>query len=60
MQLCTGREAGYEVAKHEIFDNNKTEVIVFVDADNAFNTINHRHGSIEKYYFTILNVYVQN
>ena len=45
LQLCTGQEAGSETvihAIHEIFDDNKTEAILLVDTENAFNTINKK------------------
>ena len=43
LQLCAGQDADSEVAIHafyETFNNESTEVVLMVDASNAFNTIN--------------------
>ena len=45
LQLCTGQAAGCKAAihaMHEIFDVNKAEAILLVDAENAFSTINRK------------------
>ena len=45
LQLCAGQEAGCEAAIHamqKIFESNKTEAILIVDAENAFNSINRK------------------
>ena len=44
-QLCTGQKAGSEAAihgMHEMFDDNKTEKILLVDAENAYKTISRK------------------
>ena len=43
MQLCAGQEAGCEAAMHamgEIFREEETNALLFVDATNAFNSLN--------------------
>ena len=42
LQLCTGQDAEYEAAIHVAFDmfSEDTEVVLTVDALNAFNSIN--------------------
>ena len=43
LQLCGGLEVGCEDTIHainRIFESNKTEVILMVDAENTFNSIN--------------------
>ncbi|KAG1714378.1 Protein lifeguard 1 [Nymphon striatum] len=43
LQLCVGQEGGAEAAIHgmrDIFQDDETEGLIQVDADNAFNTIN--------------------
>ena len=45
LQVCAGQEAGSEAAVHAIFDifqNDDTEAVLLVDADNAFNSINRK------------------
>ena len=45
LQLCAGQEAGCEAAIHamqKIFESNKTEAILIVDAEIAFNSINRK------------------
>ena len=45
IQLCAGQEAGCEAAVHamaQIFDDNETEAMIFVDASNAFNRLNRQ------------------
>ena len=43
LQLCVGAESGVEANIHsmrEIFEEEETEGVIQVDANNAFNTIN--------------------
>ena len=43
LKLCTGQEARSEAAihgMHKIVDDSKTEAILLVNTENAFNTIN--------------------
>ena len=43
LQVCAGRNAGAEAAihaMHDIYENNDTEAILLIDAENAFNSIN--------------------
>ena len=45
LELHAGQEAGYEAAihaKHRLFESNRTEAIVMVDAENVFNWINRK------------------
>ena len=45
LQLCAGQEAGSEAAIRamcDIYENNETEAVLLVDAENAFNTINRK------------------
>ena len=45
LQLCGGQDAGCEAtvhSMHDIFRTNKTEVILLVDDENAFNFINRQ------------------
>ena len=45
MQTCGGARSGVEAAVHMmsgIFDDSTTECILSVDADNAFNRLNHQ------------------
>ena len=45
IQLCAGQDAGCEAAVHamaQIFDDNETEAMIFVDACNAFNRLNRQ------------------
>ena len=42
IQLCAGHDAGCEAAVHamaQIFDDNETEAMIFVDTSNAFNRL---------------------
>ena len=45
IQLYGGQDAGCEAAVHamaQIFDDNETEAMIFVDASNAFNRLNRQ------------------
>ncbi len=45
LQLCAGQEAGSEAAMHairSIFSGEDCEVVLLVDAKNAFNTLNRQ------------------
>ena len=45
LQVCAGHEAGCEAAihaMHTIFEDEKTEAVLLVDADNAFNSVNRQ------------------
>ena len=45
LQLCAGQKAGCEAAAHsmgEIFKEEATDAVLFIDASNAFNSINRR------------------
>ena len=45
LQLCAGQEARSEAAIHamsDIYENNDTEAVLLVDAENAFNSINRK------------------
>jgi len=45
LQTCAGQEAGSEASIHamnEIFNENDTEAVLPVDAENAFNSINRK------------------
>ena len=43
LQVCTGQEAGSEALIHaicDVYQQDKTEAVLLVDADNAFSSIN--------------------
>ena len=45
LQVCAGQEAGSEASIHTIYDvyqQDGTEAVLLVDADNAFNSINRK------------------
>lgn len=45
LQLCAGQKAGCEAAAHamrEIFEEASTDAVLFVDASNAFNSMNRQ------------------
>ena len=45
LQLCAGQEAGSEAAIHamsDMYENNDTEAVLLVDAENPFNSINRK------------------
>ena len=45
LQLSVGHEGGVEVAAHamrDIYDDSETQGVLFVDAENAFNSMNRK------------------
>ena len=45
LQLCAGQKSGCEAAAHamrEIFEQQGTDGVLFIDASNAFNCINRQ------------------
>ena len=69
IQLCMGSEFGCEAAVHAIIEDESTEPILLVNAQNAFNLLNgqlallniHRIcPSITNLYQEDANLYVQN
>ena len=45
LQLCGGQVAGFEAAihtMHDVFNDDNTEGILLIDAENAFNSINRK------------------
>ena len=45
LQVCAGQKAGSEAAIHAIYDvyqQDETDAVLLVDADNAFNSINKK------------------
>ena len=45
VQLCAGQDAGVEAAVHamrSVFEDERTEAVLLVDASNAFNSINRK------------------
>ena len=45
LQVCAGQKAGSEAAIHAIYDvyqQDETDAVLLVDADNAFNSINRK------------------
>ena len=45
LQLCGGQKAGCKAAAHvmrEIFESEDTDGVLFIDASNAFNTMNRK------------------
>lgn len=64
LQLCTGMKAGCEAAAHamkDIFDEEETDAVLFVDASNAFNSMN-RHALLHniQYLCPPMAKYVRN
>ena len=48
IQVCAGQKAGCEAAAHamrEIFEEEETDAVLFIDASNAFNSINRKASS---------------
>ena len=64
LQLCAGQQSGCEAAVHamsDIFDEESTDAVLLVDANNAFNTINRKvlfHNI--KYLCSPMAVYIHN
>lgn len=45
LQLCAGQKAGCEAAAHamrDIFEEEETDAVLFIDASNAFNSLNRK------------------
>lgn len=45
LQVCAGQNAGAEAAIHamcDLFQQDETEAVLLIDADNAFNSINRK------------------
>ena len=64
LQLCAGQKAGCEAAAHamrEIFDDEGTDAVLFVDASNAFNSMN-RHALLHniQYLCPAMSTYLRN
>ena len=58
LQTCSGIKAGIEAAIHAMrqkFEDNQTECILLVDAENAFNNLNRRAAleNIKELHFEI-------
>ena len=64
LQVCVGQNAGAEAAIHamcDLFQEDETEAVLLIDADNAFNSINRKtmlHKIPIK--FPILSTFVSN
>ena len=64
LQLCAGQKAGCEAAAHamrDIYDDMETDAVLFVDASNAFNSLNRKamvHNM--KYLCPALAIYIKN
>ena len=50
LRLCPRQEAGTKAANHTIYDDNKTERVLLVDAENAFNTNKKEYTSTSSQY----------
>ena len=64
LQLCAGQKAGCEAAAHamrEIFEEEETDAVLFVDASNAFNSLN-RNALLHniQYLCPQIAIYVRN
>ena len=64
LQLCAGQKAGCEAAAHamrEIFEETSTDAVLFVDASNAFNSMN-RHALLHniRYLCPAMATYLRN
>ena len=64
LQLCAGQKAGCEAAAHamkEIFEEEETDAVLFIDASNAFNSIN-REAMLHnlQYLCPSMSTYVKN
>ena len=64
LQLCAGQKAGCEAAAHamrEIYEEAETDAVLFVDASNAFNSMNRAallHNI--RYLCPAMSTYLQN
>ena len=64
LQLCAGQPSGCEAAVHavsDIFDEESTDALLLVDADNAFNSLNRKvllHNII--YLCPPMSTYIRN
>ena len=64
LQLCAGQKAGCEAADHamkEIYEEAETDAVLFVDASNAFNSMNRAallHNI--KYLCPAMSTYLRN
>ena len=64
LQVCAGQKAGCEAAAHamgEIFKEENTDAVLFIDATNAFNSLN-REAMLHnmQYHCPPLSTYLQN
>ena len=64
LQLCAGQKAGCEAAAHsmkDIFEEEDTDAVLFIDASNAFNSIN-RAAMIHniQYLCAPMAIYIKN
>ena len=64
LQVCPGHEAGSKAAIHAIYDvyqQDETEAVFIVDADNAFNSIN-RNVMLHNIYITcpLITTFIAN
>ena len=64
LQVCAGQKAGCEAAAHamgEIFKEEDTDAVLFIDASNAFNSLN-REAMLHnmQYLCPPLSMYLQN
>ncbi len=66
LQTCAGHLSGCEAAvhaMHEVFDDQKTEGVILVDATNAFNRLNRQTALLNSQYLcpalskTLINTY---
>ena len=64
LQLCGGQVAGSEAAihaKHNVFNDNKTEGILLIDAENVFNSINRKFMLYNlKFICPVIATYISN
>ena len=64
LQLCAGQKAGCEAAAHamrDIYDEAETDAVLFIDASNAFNSLNRKamvHNM--KFLCPAMAVYIKN
>ena len=64
LQLCAGQKAGCEAAAHamrDIYDEAENDAVLFIDASNAFNSLNRKamvHNM--KFLCPAMAIYVKN